>query len=49
MEPGSSGNSNTKNLPAHTDLTENLCGKIKLFFKDATQKSAPLVVCGFAI
>jgi hypothetical protein len=40
MEPGCIGKSNTKNLPAPTDLTENPYGKKKLFFKDATQKSA---------
>ena len=49
MEPGCIGKSNTNNLPAPTDLTENPYGKKKLFFKDATQKSAPLVVSGIAI
>jgi hypothetical protein len=51
MEPGCVGksNSNTNNLPAPTDLTENLYGKKKLFFKDATQKSTTLVVCGILI
>jgi hypothetical protein len=43
------GKSNTNNLPAPTDLTENLYGKKNLFFKDATQKSARVVVCGIAI
>ena len=49
MEPGCIGKSNTNNLPAPTDLTENPYGKKKFFFKDATQKSAPLVVSGIAI
>ena len=49
MEPGCIGKSNTNNLPAPTDLTENPYWKKKLFFKDATQKSAPLVVSGIAI
>ena len=44
MELGCIGKSNTNNLPAPTDLTENPYGKKKLFFKDATQKSAPLVL-----
>jgi hypothetical protein len=43
MKPGCIGNSNTKNLPAPTDLTENPYGEKKLFFKDATQKSATIV------
>jgi hypothetical protein len=37
------GKSNTNNLPAPTDLTENPYGKKNPFFKDATQKSAPVV------
>ena len=37
------GKSNTNNLPAHTNLTENPYGKKKLVFKDATQKSASAV------
>jgi hypothetical protein len=49
MEPGCIGKSNTKNLPAPTDLTENPHGKKKLFFKDATQKSATMVLGGIAI
>jgi hypothetical protein len=49
MEPGCIGKSNTNNLPAPTDLTENPYGKKKLFFNDATQKSAPLVRCGILI
>jgi hypothetical protein len=44
MKPGCIGQSNTKNLPAPTDLTKNPYGKKKLVFKDATQKSATLVV-----
>ncbi len=49
MEPGCIGKSNTNNLPAPTDLTENPYGKKKLFFKDTTQKSAAMVVSGIAI
>jgi hypothetical protein len=49
MEPGCIGKSNTNNLPAPTDLTENPYGKKKLFFKDATQKSASVVVGGIAV
>jgi hypothetical protein len=49
MKPGCIGKSNTNNLPAPTDLTENPYGKKKLFFKDATQKSATMVVGGIAI
>jgi hypothetical protein len=41
--------SNTNNLPAPNDLTENPYGGKKRFFKDATQKSVPLVVSGIAI
>jgi hypothetical protein len=44
MEPGYIGKFNTNNLPATTDLTENPYGEKKLFFKDATQKSATLVL-----
>jgi hypothetical protein len=43
------GKSNTNNLPAPTDLTENPYGKKKLFFNDATQKSATLVLGGISI
>ena len=43
------GKSNTNNLPAPTDLTENSYGKKNLFFKDATQKSATLVPRGIEI
>jgi hypothetical protein len=44
MEPGCKGKSNTNNLPAPTDLTENPNSKKNLFFlKDATQKSATMV------
>ena len=49
MEPGCIGKSNTNNLPAPTDLTENPYGKKKLFFKDATQKSASMVEHGIDI
>ena len=49
MEPGCIGKSNTNNLPAPTDLTENPYGKKKLFFKDATQKSARVVERGIEI
>jgi hypothetical protein len=40
MKPGCIGKSNTDNLPAPTDLTENLYKKKKIC-NDATQKSAP--------
>jgi hypothetical protein len=43
MEPGCIGKSNTNNLPARTDLTENPYGKKKKIFKAATQKSASMV------
>jgi hypothetical protein len=46
MDPGCIGKSNTNNLPAPTDLTEN---SYVNFFKDTSQKSAPLVRCGIAI
>ena len=49
MEPGCIGKSNTKNLSAPTDLTENPYGKKKLFFKDATQKSACVVAQEIAV
>ena len=51
MKPGCIGKSNTNNLPASTDLTENPYGKKKLFFliKDATQKSATLVAPEIAV
>jgi hypothetical protein len=45
MEPGCIGKSNTNNLPAPTELTENPYGKKKTVFKDATQKSAFVVHC----
>jgi hypothetical protein len=44
VKPGCIGKSNTNNLPVPTDLTENPYEKKKLFFKDATQKSASMVV-----
>jgi hypothetical protein len=40
MKPGCIGKSNTDNLLAPTDLTENLYKKKKIC-NDATQKSAP--------
>jgi hypothetical protein len=43
MELGCIGKSNTNNLPAPTDLTDNPYGKKTLFFNDATQKSASMV------
>ena len=49
MKPGCIGKSNINNLPAPTDLTENPYRKKKLFFKDATQKSASMVVSGIVI
>jgi hypothetical protein len=49
MKPGCIGKSNTKNLPVPTDLTENPHWKKKLFFKDATQKSATMVQWGNAV
>ena len=51
MEPGCTciGKSNTNNLPGPTDVTENPYGEKKLFFKDATQKSASMVQRGIAI
>jgi hypothetical protein len=49
MQPGCIGKSNTNNLPAPTDLTENPYDKKKLFFKEATQKSARVVVCVIAL
>ena len=49
MKTGSIGKSNTNNLPAPTDLFENPYGKKKLCFKDATQKSATMVLGGIAI
>jgi hypothetical protein len=48
MEPGCIGKSNTNNLPASTDLTENPYRKKKLVFNDATQKLATLVPRGIA-
>jgi hypothetical protein len=49
METGCIGKSNTNNLPAPTDLTQNPYEKKNLFFKDATQKSATLVQWGIVI
>jgi hypothetical protein len=49
MEPGCIVKSYTNNLPAPTDPTKNPCGKKTFFFKDATQKSSPLVSWGIAL
>jgi hypothetical protein len=49
METGCIGKSNTNNLPTPSDLTENSYGGKKLFFKDATPKSTPLVLGGIEI
>jgi hypothetical protein len=49
MKPGCTGNPNTKNLPAPTDLTENPYEKKNVFFNDATQNSARVVVGVIAI
>ena len=49
MGPGCIGKSNTNNLPGPTDVTKNPNGKKTLFFKDATQKSASVVVEGIAV
>ena len=49
MEPGCIGKSNTNNLPAPTYLTKNPYGEKKLFYNDATQKSAPLIPWGIAV
>jgi hypothetical protein len=49
MEPGCIVKSNTNNIPAPTDLTENPYGEKKLFVNDATQKSARVVVGGIVI
>ena len=48
MEPCCIGKSHTNNLPGPTDVTKNPYGK-KTFSKDATQKSATLVVSRIAI
>ena len=48
MEPGCIGKSNTNNLPAPTDLTDNPYEK-NVFLKDATQKSASVVAPGIAV
>jgi hypothetical protein len=49
MKPGCIGKSDTNHLPAPTNLIKNFHCEKKLFFKDATQKSARVVVCGIAI
>jgi hypothetical protein len=49
MEPGCYRKSNTNNLPAPTYLTKNPYGEKKLFYNDATQKSARVVRFGIAI
>jgi hypothetical protein len=48
MQPGCIGKSNANNIPAPTNLTENHYGK-KTFFKDATQKSASVVLGGIVV
>jgi hypothetical protein len=49
FEPSCIGKSNTNNLLAPTDLTENPYGKKNLFLKDATQKSASVVAPEIAV
>jgi hypothetical protein len=44
IKPGCIRKSQTNNLPAPTDMTENPYGEKKLFFRDATQKSASVVL-----
>jgi hypothetical protein len=46
MKPGCIGKSNTNNLPVptSTDLTENPYQKKTLIFRDATKKSASVVL-----
>jgi hypothetical protein len=48
MKPGCIGKSNTNNLPAPTDLIKNHYWD-KMFFKDATQKSASVVLRGVVV
>jgi hypothetical protein len=48
MKQGCIRKSNTNNLPAPTDLTQNPYFEKNLVFKDATQKSATMVLCGIA-
>jgi hypothetical protein len=49
MKAGCIGKSNTNNLPAPTDLIKSPYGEKKLFFNDATQKSARVVPHGIEI
>ena len=49
MEPGCIGKSNTNNLPAPTDLTENPYGKKNFFCFGVSQKLASVVLGGIAI
>jgi hypothetical protein len=49
MVPGCIGKTNTNNLPAPTDLTENSYGKKIFFCFWVSQKSASVVLCGIAI
>jgi hypothetical protein len=49
MKPGCIGKAMTNNLPAPTDLTENPHKKKNLFLKDATQKSASMVLSRISI
>jgi hypothetical protein len=49
MQLGCIGKSNTNNLPAPTDLTENPYGKKYFFCFGVSQKSASVVRCGIEI
>jgi hypothetical protein len=49
MELGCMGKSNTHNLLAPTDLTENPYGEKNFIFKDATQNSARVIPWGISI
>jgi hypothetical protein len=49
MKPGCIGKSNTNNLPAPTDLTENAYGEKFFFCFEVSQKSASVVLGGIAI
>ena len=49
MKPGCIGKSNTNNLPAPTNLTENPYGKKNFFCFGVSQKSASVVQWGIAV
>jgi hypothetical protein len=49
MKPGCIGKSNTNNLPAPTDLTDNPYGKKNFFCFGVSQKSAFMVQWGIDI